>query len=195
MLVLLAPAALADRQIFIPTGDKVPLGWMRLEYMLLNPHGKSYDAFATFGITKEIEAEFQLERSLPKDAMGTFSVSYTPFNPVTDTFPGLSIGVRDVLDHTDFGRFAYIASTFHVGTEGEIGADHMDVHLGVGYGRHAFPFVGFMIPLSQQLHFMAEHDGTQPTAAFEIEPHPGMQLRWIAREHQTIWSARWTFRF
>jgi len=191
---VLAPMALADRQIFIPIGNKVPFNAFRLEYMLLGRKG-DYDAFATFGVTREIEAELQFERIGPRPALSTGSLSYTLFNPVTDTIPGISVGVRDLYNRTQFGRFAYLAATYRIGTEGEMGADFMDVHLGLGYGHDVFPFVGVTIPLSQQLSLIGEHDGTQPTGAVQLQPHPGLQVRWIAREHQTIWSFRWTARF
>jgi len=194
LAAVLSSAASADRQIFIPIGNKVPLSSFRLEYMLLD--GKhNYDAFATFGLTKEIEAELQFERIGPRPVLGTGSVSYTFFNPVADTIPGISAGVRDIYNRTQFGRFGYVAMTYRLGTEGEMGADYMDVHLGYGYGGHGFPFVGFNLPLSQQLAVMAEHDGVQPTAAIQLQPHPGLQVRWIAREHQTMWSFRWSARF
>jgi len=188
-------AAFADRQIFIPIGDKVPFESFRLEYLLLDGRKHDYDAFATLGISKELEAELQLERIGPSPTLGTASFSYTFFNPVTDTIPGISIGVRDIYNRTQFGRFWYLASTFRLGTLGEMGADTMDVHLGLGYSQRAFPFVGARLPLSQQIHLLAEHDGFQPSGAIEIQPHPGIQFRWIAREHQTLWSLRLAARF
>ena len=190
----LARAAFADRQIFIPIGNKVPFRSFRLDYLSLDGKG-DYDAFATLGLTKEIEAELEFERIGPRPVLGTGSLSYTFINPVTDTIPGVSVGVRDLYNRTQFGRFGYFATTYRIGTEGEMGADFMDVHLGVGYGRYFFPFVGAMLPLSPQFAVMAEHDGKQPTAALQLTPHPGLQVRWIAREHQTMWSLRWTARF
>lgn len=185
----------ADRQIFIPTGDKIPFQTMRLEYLWLNRPGSAFDAWAGFGVTKDFEAELQLERLDSNAAVGTFNLAYSFVSPITDTVPGLAIGVRDGLNRTEVGRQFYAAATYRVGTAGEAGADHLDATLGVGVGRRTVPFVGVMLPFSPHVHGLAEHDGQRATAGIEVIPFAGLGLRLMAQEHQTLISVRWSARF
>lgn len=194
--VFLPALSMADREIFIPTGDKLPLDTMRLEYMLMDPNTHAYDAFAAFGLTRELEAEFELQNlGSGNPGLGTFNLGYTFVNPVTDTVPGISVGVQDALNNTDRGRSFYIATTYRVGTTGEMGADHLDVNFGIGFGHRTRPYVGVVLPFSPRLVGLVEDDGENLTGGIEIRPFHGVQLRWMAQEHLTFWSLRWTARF
>jgi hypothetical protein len=195
LAALLPAAVLADREIYIPTGSKVPFRTVRFEYMLLNTHQPSYDALLAIGVTKEVEAEFWLDRIAPRSALGTFNVAYNFFSPIADTLPGISVGMQDVMNRTDLGRRLYLAGTYRIGTGGEMGADFLDINLGIAHGRRTEPFIGVLIPLSAQVRLLAEHDGEQPTAGVELRPSESLAFRWMARQHQTFYSLRWTTRF
>ena len=62
------------------------MGTYRLEYLFQTSKSNNFDALVAYGLTKEIDAEFQLERLNSNITLSTFSASYNFISPVTDTF-------------------------------------------------------------------------------------------------------------
>jgi hypothetical protein len=195
LLLALPAASFADRQFFIPTGDKIRYRDFRLEYFADNSKSHNYLAYAGIGVTKDFEAELMLDKFNSSPSVASFSVAYNFINPITDAVPGISIGVQDVLNKTEFGRMGYLATTFRKSVDSPGLSEHMDVTLGIGVGKKTTPFVGVSLPLGSYLNALAEHDGTRITAGFELVPAKGLALRVAARERRTLFSVRYTARF
>jgi hypothetical protein len=195
LLLFSVSAAYADREIFIPIGNKVPMGSARLEYFDFPAGNNRYDAFAAFGLTKSIEAEFQLDQFSSNATLGTFSTSYTFFNPIVDAVPAISVGVRDIMDKTSTGRFAYFAGTYRKSVPGAEGADISEFNFGLGIGRKVLPFGGMVLPINPAMRLLLEHDGVHGTAGVEFRPVRNFGIRFMATQRETFWSVRYSARF
>lgn len=190
----LPAAAIADRLIVVPIATKLLYRMYRLE-VRTDGDDKTWTHIGV-GLTREIEAEFQMERLSANRWVGTLDVAYNYMVPIVDTVPGVSIGMRDLFDRTEEGRFAYLAFTQRLGLDGEFNSHTpMEVTLGAKFGRRSSPFVGVSIPFTWQFRGLAEHDGRFLRAGFEYRASTNFSLRWVTEERGPSWSLRWTARF
>ncbi len=187
LALLLCGWARADRVIEMPTGRllypqffKVELGVLRTdrtrERWLLNWRLGDY---------LELSA-VQTGQGSRADLVG---VQVNLYPEIAGYTPGLSVGVVDLFDRTASGRGYYLALSYSVPTLGETPLDHdLRFHLGVGFEGMPPLFVGFEIPLTNQLFILAEHTGRNMNAAFVWQPIPQLQLRASIIQQRTSWS-------
>lgn len=192
-----ATLASADRIVFVPTGSKLLLRMMRVEFLTDLTRNRETNRFSLgYGLTKEIEAEFILDRIAPNARLGTMNLSYTYLGPIVDTSPGVSIGVQDVMDRTREGRLYYIAFTYRFGLDGRYNSGvPLELTLGGGFGDRGGLFTGVVIPLTWQFRGFAEHDSRRITAGFEFRPIRGVGLRLMWRDRDPMASVRYVMRF
>lgn len=193
-----ATLATADRIVFAPTGSKLLMRQARIEFMTgLTRQREDNRLYLGYGLTKEIEAEFMLDRIAPNARLGTMNLSYTYLGPIIDTSPGVTVGVQDIMNRTAEGRFAYLAFTYRMGLDGRYNASvPMELTLGGGGGsRRSGLFTGVVLPLTWQFRAFAEHDTRRITAGFEFRPLNGAALRLMWREGSPLASVRYTVRF
>lgn len=192
-----ATTAVADRIVFAPTGSKLLMRQARIEFMTgLTRKREDNRFYLGYGLTKEIEAEFMLDRIAPNARLGTMNLSYTYLGPIIDTSPGVSIGVQDAMDRTPEGRFMYVAFTYRMGLDGRYNSGvPMELTVGGGGGRRNGLFTGVVLPFTWQFRGFAEHDTRRITAGFEFRPVTGAALRLMWREGTPLASVRYTVRF
>lgn len=187
----------ADRIILVPTGSKLLLRQARVEYMTELTRKRSDNrVMLGYGFTKEIEAEFVLDRIAPNPRLGTFNLGYTYLGPIIDTSPGVTIGVQDALNRTREGRMYYVAFTYRMGLDGRYNSGvPLELTVGGGFGERSGVFTGVVMPFTWQFRFMAEHDTVAITSGFEFRPVRGAAVRLLWREGTPIGSLRYTVRF
>ncbi len=192
----LAGVASADRIFIVPTGSKILLNTIRAEYRYEPSRPTNYSAYLGMGLTKEIELELITDRFGPDAALGSFNFSYTFLNPIVDTSPGISFGVQDGLDRTEFGRMYYLALSYRMSQDGRY-TEHAPVELtlGGGFGRRSGIFVGLQVPFTWHFRGFVEHDTRRLTTGFEYRVFKGFAVRTMFRYGQTNWAFRYTYRF
>ena len=147
------------------------------------------------GLNPFVELEVRSNWLSENDSNATFDLAYNVIAPLPDLSPGISFGVQDVLDETPEGRRAYGAITFRpifTTINGDVPAD---VTLGFFQGRYTQAFVGVSFPFARQFRLLAEHNGDQPSAGFELRPRPNLGFRIQFRERETLASLQLTTRF
>lgn len=180
----------------IPTGTKILFNRMRTEFQLEPTKNHNYRAFLGYGVTREIEAELMLDRFDRRPSVLTGDFSYNYLGALTDTLPGVSLGVRDIADRTEDGRQIYIAITYRVSAESEFNNDvPLELTLGAGSGRRSPLFVGVQVPFTWSFRLLAEHDGNMPRLGFEYFPKKDWSARLQFDERRTTLSLRWSARF
>jgi hypothetical protein len=183
--------ASADRLFFIPTGKKIPYREVRGDFFFGG--SPSYrQGYLGVGIGLQFDAELIFEHASPDSAVASFNFAYNYITPVTDLSPGLSIGIRDGLNKTHDGRSLYVAATFRTATDSKTPADFT---LGAGTQSLRGAFVGAMLPLSDRIRFIGEHDSFRWTAGFEFRPFRGLILRTMFRQDQTLFSVGYGLKF
>lgn len=195
-LVFIASAAWADRLVRIPTAAKVPLGDARFGY--LQPLGarSEYRSYVGFGVTKAFEGEITVERSQRSSAALSCNLAYNLVAPLTNYTPGISFGVQDILDRTEDGRGFYLAVTYRLSVdETQMISAPVELTLGVGVGGFHGAFVGLVLPLSNQLKGVFEHDSRRLSAGLQWEPTRGLLLRWGVQDDRGFASATVSARF
>lgn len=174
----MAAASHADQFLSIPTAGKVPFGDVRLD-MATAVNSAYAQAYADYGIGKSFETTLRFDRYSNFETVSTFDASYSFVSPITGYFPGISAGVMDALGETPHGRRYYAVVTWRQDYTTEQGDFPGDVSVGVFAGRRTSPLVGFDLPLSSYLHFVACHDGYNFTAGVELRRTKSLGLRFV----------------
>jgi len=186
----------ADRLILIPTGNKLRFGQVRTEFMWSTRDRDHVQGFLGAGIGHSFDAELLYENLSPNAQIGSFNFAYNYVVPVTDLTPGLSVGVRDALNKTRDGRSIYVATTFRIAPDG-LYNENSPPELTLGFGTESLRglFVGASLPFTDHFRLLAEHDSFRMTAGFEMKPLPGLALRMLYRQDETLLSVAYSVRF
>lgn len=193
-----AGAAKTDRLILIPTARKINIGDIRAEYLFSGRNQRFQQAYIALPVGHSFEADLLFEKTDDK-SVGSLDFAYNYVVPITDTTPGLTFGVRDVLNRTQYGRALYAAATWRFGVEDTTSATvPMELTIGAGPKPIRGAFVGVMLPFSNEVRLLVEHDSIQATAGLELRPIrrvPELALRGLFRQDQSLWSLGYTARF
>jgi hypothetical protein len=194
--VALFATAQADRLFMVPTGTKVHLGTVRFETMFEQAKsGSRRDSVAT-AVGQSFDFELVSDRMGSRRGGGTFDFSYNFAFPVPDVSPGISVGMRDVLNRTVDGRGLYAAATFKYGQMDPFNSNSpAEVTVGAGMGAFRGAFVGFLLPVTDRFRLIAEHDSRRITAGVELRPIPAVSLKWMHRQDSSLLSLSWTVKF
>ncbi|MCH8977845.1 MAG: hypothetical protein IH945_01205 [Armatimonadetes bacterium] len=195
LALLLATAASADRLIRIPTGKKLLSDSYRLEF-LAEPSRDRTLGWLGAGLGHSFDLELTGESFDSNRLVSSLDFSYNYLVPITDFMPGLSFGVQDALGVTEGGRGLYAAVTFRMGNYGEHNQD-VPTELTVGFWsrREGVAFGGVVLPFSEHLKLLAEHDARHLTAGFELSPINGGSFRFLFRKNQVLIGLRVSQRF
>lgn len=186
----------ADRLLFIPTGKKLPQGTLRGEWLFDGGDRERNRFYLGAGVTRNLEVEF-LTFSPPRHGesrLDSFNLSYNYVDPVVGFVPGITLGIRDVLNRSE-GRALFIATTYRIGLVGEFNSDTpAELTLGVGTKPYRGAFVGVTLPFTATFRAIGEHDSRDLRAGFEFKPHRDVAFRWFHQEQGGTWSLSWTRR-
>lgn len=177
LVFVLASSAFADRIFFIPTGRKLFAGNANLEYDR-TPGTDSDYAWLTYGFTRTWEFQLNGQKLNGGDWKTGVDASYTFTYPLTDTAPGISVGALDLNNDTDPGRAVYAAITYRIGNDGLLNQFlPTDLTFGFWSRKEGLLFAGAELPFSDTLEAVAEFNGRQITAGFDITPIKGAKAR------------------
>lgn len=192
----LCSLSFADRIILAPNALKVRNQQARLEYDFELTRHRNARAYLGIGVTKEIEAEFILDRMETKPDLASLNLSYQFVPCIADAAPGISFGVQDLMDRTIERRMFYTAFTYRFGMDGQYNSNTpLELSLGFGVGRRNGVFVGAMIPFTWQFRLLADHNIQGVSAGLEYFPLHNASVRWIFRDGQSQLGIRWTTRW
>ena len=192
LLLAVAPLALADRLLTIPTARKLLDGSLRFESLRrLDRLGTGTDYLATaFGNGYEAEARLLHRRG---DDRATLDLTYNVVAAIPGFSPGIALGVQDLADQTRPGARLFGLFTNRV----EFGAGNVpfDVTVGLFVGRRVTPFVGAAVPLYAGLRLLAEHDGDMGRVGLEATPLRGLRARLVEGNGDLLGSLGYTVKF
>lgn len=193
---LLGSSALADRFITIPTGSKIPFRTTRAELMIEPTRDANAYLFLGIGIGKTFEIEIRGEAFSGVDDVLTADIAYNLNSPLVDLAPGISFGVLDLADNTSEGRRGYFAITIRQAQQIDFpGGTPLEFTVGASFGRLHTPFVGAMVPFSDDFRLLFEHSGYRLSAAMEFRSRQAPTIRLVFREHETLLSFSGVARF
>lgn len=194
-LLAVLPAA-ADRLLFIPTGKKLPQGTVRGEWLFDGGDRERNRFYLGAGVTRNLEFEFLTFSPAVSggNRLDSLNLSYNYVDPVVGFVPGLTLGVRDLLNRSE-GRALFLATTYRIGLVGDYNSDTpAELTLGVGTKPYRGAFVGVTLPFTATFRVIAEHDSRDLRAGFELKPHRDLAFRWFHQEQGGTWSLSWTRR-
>ena len=193
--LLVATTAFADRLILIPTGKKLLSETFQLEVLTDRSRDITMGWFGT-GLGQSFDFEVTGESFNDNRMVNSVDFSYNYTVPVIDFIPGISFGVQDAMNVTDRGRNVYLAVTHRYGNSGELNQDiPTELTFGFWSREGGLAFGGVMLPFSQTLQMLAEHDSDNFTAGVQIKPHEGVSFRALFRQNQVMVSLRVQSRF
>jgi len=185
-LLVLASTSFADRIVDVPTATRLRDDMARFEFLGVPGRDRS-QAWLGIGVAKSFELELTAEKFDSNAYVGSFNVAYNYILPITDLTPGVSLGMKDVLNRTRDGRSAYVAWTQRYGNIGEL---NQNVPTEFTIGASSQPdgpfFVGLMVPLAEHLRLLAEHNGKRLTAGVEMRPIPNVGVRLLFRQDENL---------
>jgi len=188
--------ASADRLIEIPVGRKLPAGAARLEHLWEPGDFTRSRTYLGYGIDQGVEVEFLYDRIESRAGRIEVDLSYQYYPAFIDQVPAVRFGIRDLGNSGSRGNRVYVAATYLFTLEGELNANERgEFTVGAMSGGRNSIFVGILLPFSESLRVMAEHDGMRVTAGLELRPADGLALKWLFRPNQTLVSLSLSRRF
>lgn len=179
--------ALADRLIEIPTGKLIYPERLTVEAGFLTGTPKRERVLVNFRVGGLLE--IQGARTGFENRLEVYGLQYSVYPEIPGYAPGISVGVSDVLDRTARGRGYYIALSYSIAALGQTPLDHdLRVHLGFGWEGVSGFFIGFDVPLTNQIFLRAEHTGSHLNAALAWRPSNQVELRGSVIRERTCWS-------
>ncbi len=195
LIALACASASAERLITIPLGRKTLKSHFKLEGDWKLSDSSQQQAFLEAGLTKELDMGLEYFHDKGNNALGV-DLSYNFLPPITDTSPGISLGVRDALDQTADRRRAFVAATFRIDASAQYNNDTpAECTLGFFFLHQSSPFVGFMLPVADNFHFLVEHNGYRLSAGAEIFPIQSLGLRWTVQDQTSRLGLQYQGRF
>ncbi len=180
-------AARADRLIEIPTGRLIYPERLTIEAGVLAGAPERERALLNLRVGGLLE--LQGARTGFENRLELYGVQYSLYPEIPGYAPGISVGVSDVFDRSPQGRGYYLAISYGIAALGETPLDHdLRVHLGFGWEGTPGFFIGFDVPLTNQLFLRAEHTGERINAALAWRPSNQIELRGTVIRDRTSWS-------
>lgn len=194
-LFTLAAVSAADRLITIPTARKLPYGDIRAEALVERATGRTVEGFLGFGIGKSFETELHTQKLPGRNGIVTLDFTYNHVAPIPGFAPGVAAGIQDTLNESREGRRLWGAVTHRQHARTISGDDVYDLTFGVSLGRQIAPFAGVSMPIARTLRVLAEHDGYRFSSGFEARVRPGVALRLVFRDRDTLLGLNLATRF
>lgn len=192
----LAAFGQADRLILAPTGKKIPLGVVRLDYLMDGADHSRDLTYVGLGLTTYFDAEIGFDRFHQTESRLVLNASFNLVDPVVNLTPGISFGVQDALRGSTRGRRFFGALTWRNGLDGQFNFDTpMEASFGVVFGDRNGFVVGVMLPFAWFFRGLVEYDVKELTAGLEVRPMRAIAIRWLHRQHRTFWSLTLTHRY
>ncbi|MCX7924967.1 MAG: hypothetical protein N2554_04040 [Fimbriimonadales bacterium] len=133
--------------------------------------------------------EVQGARTGFDNRLEVYGLQYSLYPEIPGYAPGISVGVADLFDRSAQGRGYFLALSYGIAALGETPLDHdLRVHLGFGWEGMPSLFLGFDIPLTNQIFLRAEHTGNHINAALVWRPSNQVELRGAVVRGITNWS-------
>ncbi|OYT71745.1 MAG: hypothetical protein CFK49_01325 [Armatimonadetes bacterium JP3_11] len=179
--------ACADRLIEIPTGKLIYPERLTVEAGFLTGTPERERVLVNFRVGGLLE--IQGARTGFENRLEVYGLQYSVYPEIPSYAPGISIGVLDMFDRTAQGRGYYVALSYSIAALGQTPLDHdLRVHLGFGWEGMSGFFVGFDVPLTNQIFLRAEHTGSHINAALAWRPTNQVELRGSVIRERTCWS-------
>jgi hypothetical protein len=180
-------AAYADRLIEIPTGRLVYPERLTAEAGFLTGKPERERVFVNLRVGGFLE--IQGARTGFDNRLEVYGLQYSVYPEIPGYAPGISVGVSDVFDRTARGRGYYVALSYGIAALGQTPLDHdLRVHLGFGWEGMPSFFIGFDVPLTNQIFLRAEHTGSHINAALAWRPNNQVEVRGSVIRERTCWS-------
>ena len=177
----------ADRLIEIPTGKLLYPERLAIEAGFFQGNPVRERAFVNFRIGDMLEV--QGAHTGFDNRLEVYGLQYTLYPEIPGYAPGVSVGVWDVFARTARGRGYFVAVSYGIAALGQTPLDHdLRVHLGFGWGGMPSFFIGFDIPLTNQLFLRAEHTGRHINAALAWRLGNEVEVRGAVVRGYTSWS-------
>jgi hypothetical protein len=195
-LLALACHAQADRLITIPTGTKIRLDTLRIEGMLEQSRNRNSRYYLGFGATNAFDVEVTGQVFEGGRMRTSLDISYNYIPPIIGFGPGISFGVQDIWGVTRDGRRFFVAVTNKEGFADSVhGFVAAEFTFGAYFGGISSPFVGVMLPFTDQFRVLAEYNGRRISAGIEIRPTNDIGIRAVFEEKDVLLGAQISLRF
>ena len=135
----------ADRLFSIPMGRSLPKGLVRFEALTAPKNRFAHDEFLAFSPLSSLEFELRNRDRNFESNNPSVDVSYNLVTPIAGLAPGISVGVLDATNETDFQRRAFIAITFRELFDVSQAGEYGDLTFGYQFGSSTSGFVGAQI--------------------------------------------------
>lgn len=182
-----AGVAHADRLIEIPTGRLIYPERLTVEAGFLAGNPERTRARVNLRVGGLLE--LQGARTGFENRLDLYGVQYSLYPEIPGYAPGISVGAVDLFDRAPQGRGYYLAISYGIAALGANPLDH-DLRVHLGFGAEGLPsfFIGFDVPLTNQLFLQAEHTGEGVNAALAWRPNTRIELRGAVIRERTSWS-------
>lgn len=195
LVASLAASSFAERFITIPMGRKVPFKAAKLQVLWNREDSQTYQASLGLGIAEAFDIDVTMEDFGRKRSSVDFSYSFV--DPVVGYGPGLSLGVRDLLDETAEGTQLFVVGTVSVGNNADFNQDTPTLAtIGVFFDdRKGKFFVGVSQPITNQVLIVTEHNSRKLVGGFELRPLPDGWARFLFGNRENLIQVGYLKRF
>ncbi len=161
----------ADQVFFLPTGYTLQPSEVRISWLSQTDAMRKQTAIIGAGITWGWEVNGIWEKSKSQSKTVSLNIQHSIVQPYPDLFPGISVGILDILNETKEGRSFYVAGTWQTNIYTDWATDERgSITVGAGTKRFRGAFVSLYLPLYRRLSLLGEHDSRNLLVGFELIP-------------------------
>jgi hypothetical protein len=194
--LLLAPQAFADRVLFVPTGEKLRSGELKVSGIFSTDSSRQVELRLGAGVTRELEFSLSQFSAKNQSDRQSFSASYTFIDAIPEFSPAISIGIEDAMNESERGRSVYLAISTTSYPDSVFPLDiPMQLTLGTGTGELSGIFGGVRLPLSNELMVLGEWDRRGARIGAEVRPIPYLRFGYFSGLDRSYWTAGASVRF
>lgn len=169
LLCIVSPL-FADRIFILPTAYTLRHGELRMEFLTFGEETEKSLAFVQMGILPFIELQVLREEFPGKKPSATANFLYSLSQPIPDYFPGVAVGILDILNETESERSFFVAFTWQsvvYSDWAETESSTFTVGIGTGRLKDGI-FISTSLPMHRGITFFGEYDTKIMTAGFDI---------------------------
>jgi hypothetical protein len=194
--LLLAQQAFADRILFVPTGEKLRLGELKVSGVFSTDSSRQVELRLGAGVTRELEFSLSHFSAKNQSSRQSFSASYTFIDAIPEFSPAISVGIEDALNKSDRGRSLYLAlsTTSYLDSVFPLSIP-LQVTLGTGTGELSGVFGGVRLPLADEFLILGEWDRSGARIGAELRPIPYVRIGYFSGLKGNFWTAGASVRF
>jgi len=163
---------------------------MRLEFLVFGEETEKSLSFVQMGILPFMELQIVREEFPGEKPSASANFIYSISQPIPDYFPGVAVGILDILNETENERSFFAALTWQsivYSDWAENESSSFTIGIGTGKLKDGI-FINTSLPLYKRITFFGEYDTKIMIAGFDITALENITIRLAFRDGHPLFG-------